>query len=133
MQLQVCGAAREVTGSCYLVEAARCRFLVDCGLHQGSARVEAENRAPFPFDPEDLDFLLLTHAHIDHSGLIPRLVKEGFRGRVYATPATVDLADIMLLDPRCSRALQGRRSHLGFGDAGGVARRHADVQAGLQR
>jgi metallo-beta-lactamase family protein len=98
MQLQVCGAAREVTGSCYLVEAARCRFLVDCGLHQGSARVEAENRAPFPFVPEDLDFLLLTHAHIDHSGLIPRLVKEGFRGRVYATPATVDLADIMLLD-----------------------------------
>ena len=98
MELQVCGAAREVTGSCYLVEVGHVRFLVDCGLHQGGQEQEAANYAAFSFDPESIDFLLLTHAHIDHSGRIPRLVKEGFRGIVYCTPATADLADIMLLD-----------------------------------
>lgn len=98
MHLQVCGAAREVTGSCYLVEAGRTQFLVDCGLHQGGAREEAENRQPFPFDPREIDFVLLTHAHVDHSGLIPRLVKEGFGGTIYATTPTADLAEIMLLD-----------------------------------
>lgn len=98
MQLQVCGAAREVTGSCYLVEATRCQFLVDCGLHQGGAAEDLRNREPFPFDPTAIDFLLLTHAHIDHSGLIPKLVREGFRGPVHTTTATADLAEIMLLD-----------------------------------
>ncbi len=98
MQLQVCGAAREVTGSCYLVETGRATFLVDCGLHQGGAREDLLNRAPFPFDPVDIDFVLLTHAHIDHSGLLPRLVKEGFKGPIHATSATADLAEIMLLD-----------------------------------
>ncbi|MHB1345658.1 MAG: MBL fold metallo-hydrolase RNA specificity domain-containing protein [Thermoleophilia bacterium] len=98
MQLQVCGAAREVTGSCYLVEAGQSRFLVDCGLRQGGPKAEALNSAPFPFDPREIDFLLLTHAHIDHSGLIPKLVKEGFDGSIYATEATADLAEIMLRD-----------------------------------
>ncbi|MCL5942623.1 MAG: MBL fold metallo-hydrolase [Actinobacteria bacterium] len=98
MQLQVCGAAREVTGSCYLVEATRCQFLVDCGLHQGGAAEDLRNREPFPFDPTAIDFLLLTHAHIDHSGLIPKLVRDGFRGPVHTTTATADLAEIMLLD-----------------------------------
>ncbi|GAB4251187.1 MAG: MBL fold metallo-hydrolase [Thermoleophilia bacterium] len=98
MQLQVCGAAREVTGSCYLVEATRCQFLVDCGLHQGGAAEDLCNREPFPFDPTAIDFLLLTHAHIDHSGLIPKLVRDGFRGPVHTTTATADLAEIMLLD-----------------------------------
>ena len=98
MQLQVCGAAREVTGSCYLVETGSALFLVDCGLHQGGAKEDAQNRARFPFDPAEIDFVLLTHAHIDHSGLLPRLVKLGFGGSIYATPATVDLAEIMLLD-----------------------------------
>ncbi len=98
MFLQVTGAAREVTGSCYLVEVGATRFLVDCGMHQGGDREEALNFAPFPFDPVELDFMLLTHAHIDHSGMIPRLVKKGFEGPVYATPPTSDLAEIMLLD-----------------------------------
>lgn len=98
MQLQVCGAAREVTGSCYLVETSTASFLVDCGMHQGGVREDAQNRARFPFDPAEIDFVLLTHAHIDHSGLLPRLAKEGFRGEIYATPATADLAEIMLLD-----------------------------------
>lgn len=98
MFLQVLGAAREVTGSCYLVEAGGCRFLVDCGMHQGGAEEEARNFVPFAFSPGGLDFMLLTHAHIDHSGLVPRLVKAGFRGPIYGTAATCDLVEIMLLD-----------------------------------
>lgn len=98
MFVQVCGAARTVTGSCYLVEAGDGRFLVDCGMHQGGNREETLNFEPFPFAPDELDFVLLTHAHIDHSGRLPRLVKEGFSGPIYATSATCDLAEIMLLD-----------------------------------
>ena len=98
MDLQVCGAAREVTGACYRLRVGTASFLVDCGMHQGGDKEEALNSAPFPFDPRAIDFLLLTHAHIDHSGLIPRLVREGFSGPIYATSATCDLAEIMLLD-----------------------------------
>jgi metallo-beta-lactamase family protein len=98
MFIQVCGAAREVTGSCYLVEVENTRFLVDCGMHQGGDKEEALNFQRFPFDPEELDFVVLTHAHIDHSGRLPRLVRQGFSGPIYATPATCDLVEIMLLD-----------------------------------
>ncbi len=98
MFLEVCGAAREVTGSNYLVQVGASRFLVDCGMHQGGQREEALNFAPFPYDPREIDFVVLTHAHIDHSGRLPRLVKAGFSGPIYATPATRDLAEIMLLD-----------------------------------
>ena len=98
MFLQVCGAAREVTGSNYVVEVGRTRFLVDCGMHQGGDREEALNFAPFPFDPHEIAFVLLTHAHIDHSGRLPRLVKAGYTGPIYATSPTCDLAEIMLLD-----------------------------------
>jgi len=98
MFIQVCGAARAVTGSCYLVEVGDSRFLVDCGMHQGGDKEQAANFQRFSFDPEELDFVLLTHAHIDHSGRLPRLVKQGFSGPIYATPATCDLAEIMLLD-----------------------------------
>ena len=98
MFLQVCGAAREVTGSNYVVEVGQTRFLVDCGMHQGGDKEEALNFAPFPFDPSEIDFVLLTHAHIDHSGRLPRLVREGFSGPIYATSPTCDLAEIMLLD-----------------------------------
>ncbi|HLA82066.1 MAG TPA: MBL fold metallo-hydrolase, partial [Thermoleophilia bacterium] len=98
MFLEVCGAAREVTGSCYVVQVGSTRFLVDCGMHQGGHKEEALNFAPFAFDPAEMSFMLLTHAHIDHSGLIPRLVAEGFKGPIYATGPTRDLAEIMLLD-----------------------------------
>lgn len=98
MEIQFCGAAREVTGSCYLLTIDRTRFLVDCGMHQGGAEQYGENFETFPFDPSEIDFVLLTHAHIDHSGLLPKLARDGFHGPVYATPATVDLAQIMLLD-----------------------------------
>ncbi|MBC7082590.1 MAG: MBL fold metallo-hydrolase [Firmicutes bacterium] len=98
MKLEFVGATRTVTGSCHYVETEVTRFIVDCGMFQGEDELERLNRLPFPFDPSNLDFVLLTHAHIDHSGLIPRLVREGFKGKVYATAATIDLCKIMLLD-----------------------------------
>lgn len=98
MKLTFLGAAREVTGSSYLVEADGVRFLVDCGMFQGGRETRDKNRLAFSFDPESIDFVLLTHAHIDHSGLLPRLVALGFRGAIHATPATCDLLAVMLPD-----------------------------------
>lgn len=98
MKLTFLGAAREVTGSSYLVEADGVRFLVDCGLFQGGRETRDKNRLAFSFDPESIDFVILTHAHIDHSGLLPRLVALGFRGAIYATRATCDLLAVMLPD-----------------------------------
>lgn len=98
MKLSFLGAAGEVTGSCYLVETANLRFLVDCGMFQGGRDADERNRADFAFDPRSLDFVLLTHAHIDHSGLLPRLCAQGFRGDIYTTAATIDLLEVMLLD-----------------------------------
>jgi metallo-beta-lactamase family protein len=97
MRLTFHGAAGEVTGSCFEVDTGEIRFLVDCGMFQGGAAADAKNRS-FAFAPRDIAFVLLTHAHIDHSGLIPRLVAQGFRGAVYATAATCDLAAVMLPD-----------------------------------
>lgn len=92
------GAAGEVTGSCYEVAAAGRRFLVDCGLVQGDRSADERNRAALSPRDAKLDFVVLTHAHIDHSGLLPRLAALGFRGRVHATPATADLCGVMLPD-----------------------------------
>ena len=98
MNLSFLGAAREVTGSCYLLEVGGTRFLVDCGMFQGGREARAKNRHVFGFDPATIDFVLLTHAHIDHSGLLPRLVTLGFKGFIYATGATCDLLTVMLPD-----------------------------------
>lgn len=92
------GAARTVTGSCFQIECGNTNILVDCGMFQGSSIEREMNKEPFSFSPEKIDALLLTHAHIDHSGLIPRLCQEGFRGKIFATQATVDLCRIMLPD-----------------------------------
>ncbi len=97
-QLTFLGGTNEVTGSCYLVETEETRFLVDCGMFQGGSEAEIKNRSAFYFDPETIDFVLLTHAHIDHSGLLPRLSARGFRGPVYTTGATIDLLKVMLKD-----------------------------------
>lgn len=98
MQLTFCGAAGRVTGSCFLFECSATRFLVDCGMFQGPRETWALNVAPFPFDPSTIDFVILTHAHLDHCGLLPRLGAQGFVGPVYATPATRDLLAVMLPD-----------------------------------
>ena len=98
MKITFLGAAKTVTGSCYYVETKSCRFLVDCGMFQGSSTDEALNLEPFPFNPAELDFIILTHAHIDHSGRIPKLYVDGFKGRIFATKATSELCAIMLPD-----------------------------------
>lgn len=98
MKITFLGAAKTVTGSNFLVEAAGKKFLVDCGMFQGKAELEIENDEPFEFNPADIDFMLLTHAHIDHSGRIPKLYNEGFRKKIYTHKATCDLCSIMLPD-----------------------------------
>jgi metallo-beta-lactamase family protein len=92
------GAARQVTGSQYYLENDSVRFLVECGMNQGLDDRDEINRRPFVFDPAMLDFVVLTHAHLDHCGLLPRLYAEGYRGPIYCTRATQDLATMVLLD-----------------------------------
>jgi metallo-beta-lactamase family protein len=98
MKVKFLGAARTVTGSCFVIETDKARFAVDCGMYQGSAETEKRNRDTSVYDPERIDFFLITHAHIDHSGLLPRMVQNGFRGPVYTTEPTGDLVKILLLD-----------------------------------
>ena len=98
MKITFLGAAKTVTGSNFLVEAAGKKFLVDCGMYQGKTAEEMENSDPFLSDVSEIDFDILTHAHIDHSGRIPKLYNEGYRNKVYATKATCDLCSIMLPD-----------------------------------
>ncbi|MDN5347477.1 MAG: metallo-beta-lactamase family protein [Clostridia bacterium] len=98
LKLQFCGAARTVTGSCYLVDNGQSRILVDCGLFQGSKAIKERNYGDFPFNPAQITAVVLTHAHIDHCGLIPKLYKHGYRGPVYATPPSLDLCAVLLPD-----------------------------------
>lgn len=98
MQVTFWGAAGTVTGSRFVVESGSSRVLVDCGLFQGVKRVRQQNWQPFPVDPASIDAVVLTHAHIDHSGYVPRLVRDGFGGTVHCTRSTAALAEIMLLD-----------------------------------
>lgn len=96
--LQFLGAAGTVTGSRYLIESMGQRILIDCGLFQGYKQLRERNRAEFPVVPDTIDTVLLTHAHLDHSGYIPALVRDGFRGKVICTPATRDLCSLLLPD-----------------------------------
>ncbi len=98
MKIQFLGAAQTVTGSCYMLEAGGVRFAVDCGMHQGNDAIEKRNAATEVYRAPDIAFILMTHAHIDHSGLLPRIVNEGFKGPVYCTQPTLDLLGIMLAD-----------------------------------
>jgi len=98
MKISFHGADQNVTGSCHLVECAGKRILIDCGMYQGDRELVAENSEAFGFDPASIDFLLLTHAHLDHCGRIPLLTKRGFHGEVITTAATVELARLVMLD-----------------------------------
>ena len=98
MKITFLGATKQVTGSNFLIEAAGKKFLVDCGLFQGKGDTEFQNYKELEYNPAQLDFMLLTHAHIDHSGRIPKLYKEGFKGPIFAHKATCDLCSIMLQD-----------------------------------
>src|SRR5207344_2981601 len=98
MNLSFHGADRSVTGSCHLVECAGKRILIDCGLHQGSRELDEENAVPFGFDAAAINYVLLTHAHLDHCGRLPLLAKRGFRGEIITTSASRELARLVMLD-----------------------------------
>ena len=98
MTLQFCGAARTVTGSCYYIDTGKFKFLVDCGAFQGRREIAKMNRDAFPFDPAGIEVVFLTHAHYDHCGRLPMLVKQGFKGRIISTQPTRDLVEVVLMD-----------------------------------
>ncbi|NUN46781.1 MBL fold metallo-hydrolase, partial [bacterium] len=98
MDIQFCGAARSVTGSQHLIRINGQKLLLDCGLFQGRRQEAFERNRTFPFDPASVDAMILSHAHIDHSGNIPNLVKQGFKGTIYCSEPTVDLCSVMLQD-----------------------------------
>lgn len=98
MKIMFCGASSGVTGSCHLLKTEKHNLLMDCGQFQGGKAQEILNYEPFPFEPAEVEAMILSHAHIDHCGRIPLLVKRGFRGKIYCTDATADLLEVMLLD-----------------------------------
>lgn len=106
------GGVGSVTGANFLLEGTGFKIMVDCGMEQGCRFCEDSNREPFPYDPSSIDVLLVTHAHMDHIGKIPRLVKEGFRGVIYSTPATFDISQVMLNDSRGLLEREAERDHL---------------------
>ncbi len=111
MKITFLGAAQQVTGSCYLIETGEVKFLVDCGMFQGGHEADKLNAQPFKFLPRDINFVLLTHAHIDHSGLLPKLVAAGFNGQIYTTTATADLLGVMLPDSAHIQEIEASREN----------------------
>lgn len=113
MKLSFHGADQGVTGSCHLVECAGRRILIDCGLYQGGQELEEENAEPFGFDPAEIDYVLLTHAHLDHCGRLPLLVKRGFRGEIVTTAATRELSRLVMVDAAHLQEEEARRREHG--------------------
>lgn len=109
MKIQFLGAARTVTGSCHMIETGAARFCIDCGMHQGNKAIEERNRDLTPYRPKNVDFVILTHAHMDHAGLLPALAANGFSGPVYCTSATADLLGVMLEDSAHIQEVEAER------------------------
>ena len=116
------GRMGEVTGSCHLIECGQTRVLLDCGLFQGRPEVEALNAEPFPFAPANIDRVILSHAHLDHSGLLPKLVREGFRGPIYATAPTCELAQALWMDAINVQEARGAPELYSADDVGATCR-----------
>ena len=129
MKISFHGADQGVTGSCHLVECAGKRILIDCGMYQGGRELVAENTQPFDFDPTSIDYLLLTHAHLDHCGRIPLLVKRGFKGEIITTSATVELARLIMLD---SAGLQEEEARYKLRRAKRTANHNAEALADIE-
>lgn len=110
MRITLCGAAGEVTGSCYWIEHDGHSILVDCGLFQGDRDAGERNRRPFPFAARKLEAVLLTHAHLDHTGRLPILVRDGYTGPIYATPASIDIARLILADSAAIQLADAERT-----------------------
>ncbi len=128
MKLTFHGASRQVTGSCFLVESDKLKFIVDCGMFQGGRAADELNRRFPRFDPEDIDFVLLTHAHIDHSGLLPRLCALGYKGPIHCTRATADLLGVLLPD---SAFIQEKEAEWANYDKRKTRKRHQNELAPL--
>ena len=114
MKLYFHGGAGTVTGSNYLLETSQSKILIDCGLFQGKKKIEEKNYEPFSYNPKEIDFVLITHAHLDHIGRLPKLFKDGFKGKVFATPPTVDFANFILEDSQKILHQKAIRKGLGF-------------------
>src|SRR5690242_5208326 len=115
-KLTFLGAAGSVTGSKYLVEAAGKKLLVDCGLFQGTSELKERNFKPLPTDPKTIDYAVLTHAHLDHTGWLPVLARDGYRGPIFANSATIELTELLLKDS----------AHLQEEEAGHAQRKKSD-------
>lgn len=112
MKVHFYGAAREVTGTCYLVETGSHKVLIDCGIYQGGAGDGQRNHLPFPFRPQEIDAVFVTHPHMDHVGRVPQLVKRGYRGPIFATPPTVELAQLQWADMLNVMAEAEKKEHV---------------------
>lgn len=112
IKLNFAGGAGTATGSNFLLEVGKIKILIDCGLYQGEKIAEAENRNNFPYDPKSIDFLFITHGHLDHVGRIPKLAKEGFSGTIYSTPATKDIGELVMKDSVGLLAKESKRDGL---------------------
>jgi metallo-beta-lactamase family protein len=118
MRLQFLGAAGIVTGSCFLLDTANTRIMIECGMYQGRKEIREKNYENFKVSPRSVDHLLLTHAHIDHSGLIPKLTKNGFSGKIYATKPTIELCEVLLPDSAYIQETEVERKNRKFRRAG---------------
>lgn len=110
MKIQFIGAIDDVTGSMSLISNSQGKILIDCGMYQGGADVVKKNKKSLPFKASEIDAIILTHAHYDHSGFIPKLIKDGFRGSIYSTRPTMKLARIIMLDS--AKLLQNEKNPL---------------------